>query len=163
MLATKSLEGPATRAPLPHSWYNIPMNMFKPVKATTEKEYIDFISEPRKSDIILIDKLIKKSAPSLKSWFAYNILGYGEFPYKGKSGSEGKWPIISLASQKNYISFYVCATDGNEYIAEKYKDRLPKASIGKSCIRFKKASDIDLNVLEEIIKKAAKSPGFPTT
>ena len=36
------------------------------------------------------------------------------------------------------------------YVAELNKDRLPKANIGKSCIRFKKLDDLDVDVLKEI-------------
>jgi hypothetical protein len=79
------------------------MNMFKPVKAKTIDEYIDSIEEPRKSEILKLDKFIKEAAPGLKPHFAYNMLGYGSFHYKSKSGREGDWPVISLASQKNYI------------------------------------------------------------
>lgn len=136
------------------------MNMFKPVKAKNEKEYIDSIEEPRKSEIIILDNFIKNSVPNLKPNFAYNMLGYGMFHYKSKSGREGDWPVVSLASQKNYISVYVCAVDGDKYLAESHKDKFPHASIGKSCIRFKKVADIDLKVLSEILKIAAKKPGF---
>jgi hypothetical protein len=62
--------------------------------------------------------------------------------------------VIALASQKNYISVYACATDGKNYVPEEYKKQLPKASIGKSCIRFKKNEDIDMNILKEIILKS---------
>ena len=136
------------------------MNMFKPSSATTIQEYIDLIPEPRKTDIKTLDAFIKKSVPSLKPVFAANMLGYGMFHYKSKSGREGDWPVVSLASQKNYISVYVCSVEKGKYLAEGYKEELPKASIGKSCIRFKKTEDIDLNVLKTILQKAAKNPGF---
>lgn len=134
--------------------------MFKPVKAKNEKEYMESIDEPRKSQIIEIDKLIKKTVPGLKPTFAYNMLGYGMFHYKTKSGREGDWPVIALASQKNYISVYACSVKDGKYIAETNKDRLGKVSVGKSCIRFKRIEDVDLKVLEEILKEAAKNPGF---
>ncbi|KXK10461.1 MAG: hypothetical protein UZ22_OP11002000765 [Microgenomates bacterium OLB23] len=136
------------------------MNMFKPAGAKTAEEYINMISEPRKSHIMLLDQLIRKTVPKLKPTMMYSMLGYGTFHYKGKSGREGDWCVIGLASQKNYISLYICAVEGKEYVAEKYKDKLPKASIGKSCIRFKKPEDVDLNVIKEILLRAAKNPGF---
>ena len=129
------------------------MNMFKPTKATDIKSYVDAIDEPRKNEIIKLDKFIKKTVPTLKPWFAYNMLGYGTFHYKTKSGSEGDWPIIALASQKNYISVYVCGTDGKQYTAEKYAKDLKGASVGKSCIRYKKFEDIDLKMLAKVIKE----------
>lgn len=136
------------------------MNMFKPVKATTIKEYIDSIDEPRKAQIIELDSFIKKTVPSLKSNFAYNMLGYGSFHYKSKSGREGDWPVVSLASQKNYISVYVCSVKDGKYIPEANKDALGKVSVGKSCIRFKKIEDVNLDVLKKVLTEAVKDPGF---
>ncbi len=135
--------------------------MFKPVEATTIKEYIDSIEEPRKSEIIELDKFIQNVVPDLKPHFAINMIGYGSFHYKSKSGREGDWPVISLASQKNYISVYLCSVIDGKYVAETYSKNFgPKVSTGKSCIRFKKLEDIDLNVLKEAIEKGAKKPGF---
>ncbi len=134
--------------------------MFKPSKASSVEEYLSLIAEPRKSEIINLHKFIQKVVPKFKPYFASNMLGYGEFHYKSKSGREGDWPVIALASQKNYISVYVCAVKDDKYIAELHKEQLPKASIGKSCIRFKKLSDIDLKVLEKILKEAEKNPGL---
>lgn len=133
------------------------MNMFKPTEAKTPEEYIDLVQDPdRKAEIIKLDALIKKVMPGSEPFILAGMIGYGKFHYKSKSGREGDWSIIALASQKNYISVYVCGTDGEKYVAEQYKDKLPKASIGKSCIRFKKTADVDLKVLEEVIKKGVE-------
>ena len=136
------------------------MNMFKPVKAKDEKEYIDSIDEPRKSEIIKLDKFIKKTVPSLKSNYAFNMLGYGMFHYITKSGREGDWPVISLASQKNYISVYVCSVKDGKYLAEAYSEKLGKVSVGKSCIRLKKLEDVNLEELKKVLQLAEKDPGF---
>jgi hypothetical protein len=63
--------------------------------------------------------------------------------------------VVGLASNNRYISLYVSATEGNEYVAERYKSKLPKADIGKSCIRFKKLDDVDLDVVTEVIQQGA--------
>lgn len=136
------------------------MNMFKPVNAKSVKEYIGMLNPERKEAIEYLHKLIQETAPSLKSHFAYNMLGYGKFKYLNYKKEEIDWPIVALASQKNYISLYVCAVDDGAYVAEKYKDKLGKVSVGKSCIRFKKLEDLNLEVLEELLKVAAKSPGL---
>lgn len=79
------------------------------------------------------------------------MIGYGTYHYVYASGREGDWMKVALAQQKNYISVYVCASDGTQYIPEKHKADFPKASIGKSCIRFKKVEDIDLEKLKKVI------------
>lgn len=128
--------------------------MFKPTEAKTPEEYIELIDDAeRKAEIIKLDKLIKKVDPELERFILAGMIGYGKFHYKSKSGREGDWAIIALASQKNYISVYVCATEGQKYITEDYKEKLGKVNVGKSCVRFKKTADIKLKVLEELIKK----------
>lgn len=134
--------------------------MFKPTSATTSEEYIQSIEEPRRSEVIELDKLITQSAPTLRAHFASNMLGYGSFHYKSRSGREGDWPVIALASQKNYISVYVCSVKDGKYIASEYTKKLGKVSVGKSCIRFKKLEDVNLNVLKQVILEAAKNPGL---
>jgi uncharacterized protein YdhG (YjbR/CyaY superfamily) len=136
------------------------MNMFKPSKATNVKEYLASIPPERKEMIEFLHEFIQKTVPKLKPHFAYNMLGYGSFPYKNYKKEDITWPVISLANQKNYVSIYVCSVDNDGYIAEQYKDKLGKVSVGKSCIRFKKLEDIDLAILKKVLQIAAKNPGL---
>lgn len=136
------------------------MNMFKPTSAKTPDEYIAMIDEPRRSDIQTLHEVIIKTLPKLKPNIMSGMIGYGTFRYRSKSGREGDWSLVLLASQKNYISLYVCAGTGSEYLAESYKAALPKANIGKSCIRFKRLEDVDLAVIQELLKKA-ETMGVP--
>lgn len=136
------------------------MNMFKPVKAKTYQEYVDALPPERREIFEALDTCIKKAAPSLKPNFLYNMPGYGSFPYKDYKKRLIDWPTIAIASQKNYISIYICAVDKDGYIAEKFKDGLGKVNVGKSCIRFKKLEDLNMDVLEKILKIAEKSPGL---
>ncbi|MBL8178503.1 MAG: DUF1801 domain-containing protein [Bryobacterales bacterium] len=127
--------------------------MLKPVSAQTPDDYIAQIEEPRRSAIEKLHNLILKAAPSLKPSMQAGMIGYGAYRYKYASGREGTAPIVALASQKSYISVYVSASDEGVYCAERRKAELPKASIGKSCIRFKKLEDVDLKVLMSIVKE----------
>ncbi|MEK6909245.1 MAG: DUF1801 domain-containing protein [Nanoarchaeota archaeon] len=134
--------------------------MFKKVKAKTVEEYINSITGERKEQIVFLHNLIKKTVPSLKPHFAYNMLGYGSFKYKSNKKEMLNWPVIALANQKNYISLYICATNNGKYIAEENKSKLGKVSVGRSCIRFKKLEDLNLETLKKVIKLASKNPGL---
>lgn len=136
------------------------MNMFKPTKAKSVQEYFDMLPKERRVPLDFLHQFIQKTAPSLKPIFAYNMPGYGSFKYKNYKKEIIDWPIIALASQKNYISLYICAIDKGQYIAEKYKLKLGKVSVGKSCIRFKKLADLNLETLKQVIKLAEKFPGL---
>jgi uncharacterized protein YdhG (YjbR/CyaY superfamily) len=128
--------------------------------AGTHQEYIERLSEPRRSDIQALHDLIRETAPELEPTMEFGMLGYGKYHYKYPTGREGDWMLVGLASNKNYISLYVTvpSPDGR-YLAESYQDRLPKASIGKSCIRFKQLDDVDRDILAQLLRKAAQ--GMP--
>src|SRR3989344_116341 len=126
--------------------------MFKPTKAKSVKEYLHALPPDRREPIEFLHALIQKISPKLKPHFAYNMLGYGSFPYKNYKREKVSWPVIALANQKNYMSIYVCAIDNGKYIAEKNKMKLGKVSVGKSCIRFKKLEDLNLPALKKVIK-----------
>ncbi|MBL8030226.1 MAG: DUF1801 domain-containing protein [Candidatus Doudnabacteria bacterium] len=124
------------------------------------EEYLALVSEDRRKDFLFIHNFIKKTVPKLKPHFAYNMLGYGTFPYKNAKKELVSWPVIALANQKNYISLYVCALEKGKYIAEKNKKELGKVSVGKSCIRFKKLADLNLETLKKVLLFDQKSPGL---
>ena len=134
--------------------------MFKSVKAKSVEEYITNLPADRRVLIEFLHKFIQETSPKLKPNFLYNMLGYGSFKYENYKKEILDWPIIALASQKNYVSLYVCALENGKYIAEKYKDKLGKVDVGKSCIRFKKLDDLNLKTLKKIILVAEKSPGL---
>ena len=135
-------------------------NMFKKTKAKSVSEYLTLVPKERKEAINFLHKFIQKSAPKLKPHFAYNMLGYGSFEYKNRQKKIMNWPVVAMASQKNYISIYVCAIEKGEYLAEKYGNKLGKVNVGRSCIRFKKIEDLNLAVLKKVLQKASKSPGL---
>jgi hypothetical protein len=132
--------------------------MFKATSAKTADEYINILDEPRKSQIKTLHQFILKTVPNLKPFIISGMIGYGKYHYRSKSGREGDWSVIALASQKNYISIYVCGIKDGKYVAELHKSELPKANIGKSCIRIKKLEDLDLAVLATILKESEQNP-----
>jgi hypothetical protein len=136
------------------------MNMFKPVKAKSVKEYISSVPDERRKTIVFLHNLIQKISPKLKAHLAYNMLGYGSFSYKNYKKEMMQWPVVALANQKNYMSLYVCAIEGGQYLAEKNKDKLGKVSVGRSCIRFKRLEDLNIPELKKLLLKASKNPGL---
>lgn len=124
------------------------------------QEYIDALDEPRRSDIAALDALIRRAAPDLEPVATERGVAYGPFHYRYPTGREGDAALLGLASNKRYISLYVlCATEGR-YLAETFADRLPKASVGRSCVRFPRLSAVDVDVIEELVARAAElGPG----
>ena len=84
------------------------------------------------------------------------IIGYGNYSYQRSDKKQVEWFTVGLARQKNYFSVYVNAVEGKKYLAEIYRPRLGKVKIGKSSISFRNLSDVNLDVLTEMIKHAGK-------
>jgi hypothetical protein len=90
-----------------------------------------------------------------------HIIGYGAYQYAGRSGAAGEWFRVGLARQKAYFSLYVNATDGQGYLLARFVDRLGKVKTSKANVTFKRASDLDLATLRELLQavRAAAAAG----
>ena len=131
------------------------------LKVSTPAEYIAQLEESRKTEIAALDTLIRKTA-KLEPFIHSGMLAYGPYHYKYASGREGDWSRIGVASNRNYVSLYICPSDATGYIPEHYKEALPKASIGRGCVRFKSLDDLEAAALRELIRagggKASQKP-----
>ena len=121
----------------------------------TPAEYIAAVDDKRRPDVSALDALIRTHAPELEPVIMGGLLGYGPFHYRYASGREGDACKLSIASNASYISLYCFAADDDGYVAERYAARLPKAKIGKSCVRFKNLTDLDEKALVALIKETA--------
>ncbi len=126
------------------------------IKANSPADYIAQLPKDRQGDIEQLVALIQKEAPELKPTMQFGMIGFGPYRYRYASGREGDWAQIAVAAQKNYTSLYVSCADRGKYLAESYKDKLPKANIGKSCIRFKRLADLDTAAVRQLIAQAAE-------
>lgn len=133
--------------------------MPEPVDAPTHDAYIEALPEPRRTELRRLHELVREAVPQLRPTMEFGMLGYGPYHYRYASGREGDWALVALASKARHIALYVTATaaDGR-YLAEAYADRLPKASVGRSCIRVKRAADLDPDVVGALLREAAANP-----
>ena len=87
------------------------------------------------------------------------MTGYGPFHYRYESGREGDAHRIAVAERKTGISLYVLAlTEDGEYLAESRAAAFPRAKVGKSCIRFKRLDDLDLDALRSLLQETGRLP-----
>jgi hypothetical protein len=124
------------------------------LNVSTPEQYLAALKEPRKGDLTRLDRLIRRAAPKLKPAIGMGMLGYGAYHYKYATGREGDSFRIMLASNASYISMYVSVLRDGAWLAESYKKKLPKAKIGKSCVRFKRLDDLDEAAIVELVSEA---------
>jgi Domain of unknown function (DU1801) len=130
---------------------------------TTPDEHIASLPDDVREDISTLDAAIAGAMPGDervvwegKFWGGTDqrIIGYGSYHYRGRSGAEGEWFVMGLAVQKSYLSLYVNAAEDGTYLSERYGNRLGKVKAKRANIQFKRASDLDLDVLREMATRA---------
>jgi uncharacterized protein YdhG (YjbR/CyaY superfamily) len=131
--------------------------------ATTPGQYIDELPEDRKAIISAIRKAIKDNLPKgFEEVIGYGMLGYvvphSIYPAGYHCNPKFPLPFINIASQKNHISIHHMGLYASKplldwFLAEWDKHSTKKLDMGKGCIRFKKAEDVPLKLIEELAKK----------
>lgn len=118
-------------------------------------DVIEFIktfatTEQKRQDSFDLVKLIERITGYPPKMWGPSIIGFGHYHYKSeRSRQEGDWPLVGFSPRKAAISLYVSTGDvGQEHLLKK----MGKFTMGKACIYVKRLSDIDLAVLEELIR-----------
>jgi hypothetical protein len=125
----------------------------------TPTQYLDSLDRSERAEIRPLHDFIRKTVPKLEPYIESGMLGYGKIHYRYASGREGETCLIGLAARKHGISQYVNAADENGYMAETWAPRLGMVDVGKSCIRAKRADDIDRKELAKLLRAAAATGG----
>ena len=78
-----------------------------------------------------------------------SIIGFGSYHYKYDSGREGDMMLTGFSPRKQSLSLYIMA-GFTKY--EALMQKLGKHKTGKSCLCIKRLSEINTDVLMELIK-----------
>jgi hypothetical protein len=103
-----------------------------------------------KDTLALITILRRISGQEPKLWNAGSI-GFGTYHYKYDSGREGDAATISFYPRKNKITVYLM--DGTSRHAGLLSG-LGKHTTSRVCLYINRLSDIDLNILEQILQQS---------
>jgi hypothetical protein len=80
-----------------------------------------------------------------------SIVGFGSYHYKYDSGREGDSCLTGFSSRKSDISVYLTGSfPGREELLAK----LGKHKMAKACLSIRKLSDVDLDVLEQLVVRS---------
>lgn len=111
-------------------------------------DYLKTISNnERLNDIFKLIELFKEITNEEPLMWGDSIIGFGSYHYKYASGREGDWFLAGISSRRQSITLYVsCKNDGWSKIAD-----LGKFKVGKSCLYIKRLSDINLEILKDVI------------
>lgn len=128
-------------------------------KTTETKANIsDFINQisdaTKRNDAFQLVDIFKNQTGFEAILWGPSIIGFGSYHYKYASGHEGDAPLAAFSPRTTAISLYL------HLPAEQREDllqKLGKTKSGKGCIYVKKLTDINLDVLNELITISVKS------
>ena len=126
----------------------------KPTTESVEAFLASIPDESRRADCTKLVELMGKITGE-KPVMWTKIIGFGSYRYKYASGREGDWMRLGVASRADSIVLYGVIYYGDN---TKLLEKLGKHKHGKGCLYIKRLSDIDLDVLEEMIRTAYAKP-----
>lgn len=111
-------------------------------------------TEKMKQDSVELLQLMQAVSGYEPKMWGNSIIGFGKYHYKSeRSQQQGDWPLIGFSPRKAAISLYVYnGCDEQDELLKK----LGKFKMGKACIYVKKLSDINKNVLTELIESTIR-------
>jgi hypothetical protein len=131
-------------------------------KAKTVAEYLKDLPADRRKEIEAVRKVIKRNLPKgFEEGMLYGMIGY-YIPLKDYPETYNGQPLglAGLAAQKNYMTVYLnniySDSDIEKWFKQRYKASGKKLDMGKSCVYFKKADDLPLELIGEVIGMNSK-------
>ena len=127
------------------------------------EKYITSQSEPKRSEIETLNKLILQASPNCRQWFldgkdekgkvvSNPQIGYGLQTIKYADGKSKEFYQIGISTNTTGISVYIMGIDDKKYLPEKYGKTMGKASVTGYCIKFKTLKEINIDILEAAIR-----------
>jgi hypothetical protein len=133
------------------------------------KEYIASQPEPKRTDLQSLHQRILDIMPGCKLWFldgkneagkvvSNPNIGYGMQTMTYADGKSREFYQVGLSANTTGISVYIMGHDDKTHLANTYGKTIGKANVTGYCIKFKKLTDINIDVLEKAIRDANAKP-----
>ncbi len=120
-------------------------------------KYLDALPADRRRELVQVRDVILRNLPAgYDEAVVGKILAY-RVPLERYPDTYNGQPLwyVGLASQKNYLSLYLMCAYGDSAHARQLKEGFKaagkKLDMGKSCIRFRTAADLPLDVIGKLI------------
>ena len=123
----------------------------------TVEQYLAALPDDRRAELERVRKVVRKRLPAgYVEGTAYGMIAY-TVPLSVNPDTYNKQPLgyVALASQKNYLSLHLMPVYGDEAqerrLREAFAAKGKRLDMGKACIRFKRADDLDLDAIGDVV------------
>jgi hypothetical protein len=107
--------------------------------------------ETRRSDARTLMTLMERVTGEPARMWGTAIVGFGRYHYVYATGREGDAAAVGFSPRKAATTIYLA--DGFDGYAEQL-DALGPHSTGRSCLYLKRLDQVDLTVLEEMVRRS---------
>ena len=127
------------------------------------ESYLASQPEPKQTDLRQLHARMLAEFPGCRLWFSDGTnevgkvvsnpnVGYGSYTITYADGSFREFYRIGLSANTTGISVYVLGLDDKTFLARTYGASIGKASVTGYCIKFRRLSDINADVLQTAIR-----------
>lgn len=123
-------------------------NKTKPTSVSVE-DFLKTVSEQRQHEAYSLIELMGRITGEPAVMWGPSIIGFGLQHYKTDAGSEGDMGLLGFSPRKASLTVYF--NEGFDRYGEELK-KLGKHTVSRACLYIKKLTDIDMRVLESMLR-----------
>ena len=113
-------------------------------------KFLNTIEDPSKrKDCFEIAEMMKRESKYEPKMWGTAIIGFGSYHYKYESGHEGDICLVGFSPRKKNITLYIMSGINDHW---DLLGKLGKHKTSKGCLYINRLSDIDTNILKELIE-----------
>ena len=119
--------------------------------------YLNSVEHPTKrTDSFKLLQLMGKVTGLEPKMWGDSIIGFGEYHYRYATGHEGDAALVGFSPRKQNLTLYLmgCYIRPDDKSYDELFSQLGKHKLGKSCLYINKLADVDMEVLEELVRKS---------
>ena len=128
-------------------------NKTKPTDASVDDYVASIVDEARRTDCRRLIRMMARVTGEPPRMWGPSIVGFGTYHYRYDSGREGDFFLTGFSSRKAELSLYVMAGFAS---FPALMAKLGRHRTGKSCLYVRRLADVDLEVLEELVRRSVK-------
>lgn len=124
--------------------------------------YLSSLPAPRQAELSALHQRIRKAYPKAKQWFSDGrnsegkvvsnpSIGYGSLILQYADGSAKETFQVGISANTSGISVYVMGVTDKSLLDHQFGKRIGKATLTGYCIKFKKLSEVNAEVLNEAV------------